>query len=133
MHDYIQEYVNGGFQTVVRVLSGDRNPLPPFHLNLTSFLTQLYLILTSILPLFNLNLTSASSGISSHGLETTVYRPLVYVLDGDFCTTTSPACCTPLGDQIETCFQSSPCRKRREAKADRQESDQNVNKMVTKR
>ena len=38
---------------------------PPFCLNLTSSL-----------PLFNLNLTSASSGISNHGLETTVYIPL---------------------------------------------------------
>ena len=71
-----QGYVNGGFQTVVRVLSGDRIPLPPFYLNLTSLLPQCYLILTSFLPLFNLNLTSASSGISNHGLETTVYRPL---------------------------------------------------------
>ena len=39
-----------------------------------------YLNLTSIWPLFNLffdlNLTSASSRISSHGLETTVYRLL---------------------------------------------------------
>ena len=58
-------------------LSGDRIPLPPFYLNLTSFLPQFYLILASFLPLFNLNLTSASSEISNHGLETTVYRPLV--------------------------------------------------------
>ena len=39
-----QGSVNGGFQTVVRVLSGDRIPLPPFSLNLTSFLPQFYLI-----------------------------------------------------------------------------------------
>ena len=30
-----QGSVNGGFQTVVRVLFGDRFPLPPFNLNLT--------------------------------------------------------------------------------------------------
>ena len=41
---------------------------PPFHLSFTSF----YLVL----PLFNLNLTSASSGIFNNSLETTVYRPL---------------------------------------------------------
>ena len=58
---------------MVRVLSGEQFPLPPFNLNLTLF--------TSFLPLFNLNLTSASSGISSHGLETTVYRPLVPACD----------------------------------------------------
>ena len=73
----LQGSVNGGFQTVVRVLSGQRIPLPPFNLNLTSFLPQVYLILTSLLPFFNLNLTSASSGISNHGLETTVYIPSV--------------------------------------------------------
>ena len=71
-----QGSVNGGFQTVVRVLSGERIPLPPFYLNLISFLPQFYLLLTSFLPLFNLNLTSASSRISNHGLETTVYRLL---------------------------------------------------------
>ena len=42
-----QGSINGGFQTVVRVLSGDQILLPPFYLNLTSFLPQLYLILTS--------------------------------------------------------------------------------------
>ena len=59
------------------LLSGEQISLPPFNLNLASFLPQLYLILTYFLLLFNLNLTSASSGISNHGLETTVYRPLV--------------------------------------------------------
>ena len=71
-----QGSVNGGFQTVVRVFRGSEIPLPPFDLNLTSFLPQFYLFLTSFLPLFNLNLTSASSRISNHGLETTVYRLL---------------------------------------------------------
>ena len=61
---------------MVRVLSGEQISLPPFDLNLTLFVPQFYLILTSFLPLFNLNLTFASSGISNHGLETTVYRPL---------------------------------------------------------
>ena len=75
-----QGSVNGGFQTVVRVFWGNEIPLPPFYLNLTSFLPQFYLVLTSFLPFFNLNLTSASSRISSHGLETTVYRRLVWVL-----------------------------------------------------
>ena len=55
---------------------GTSNSATPFNLNLTSFLHQFYLILTSCLPLFNLNLTSASSGISNHGLETTVYTRL---------------------------------------------------------
>ena len=42
------------------------------YLSLTS-------LLTSFLPLLNRNLTSASSSrISSHGLETTVSRPLAY-------------------------------------------------------
>ena len=71
-----QGSVNGGFQTVVRVLSGEQISLPPFYLNLTPFLSQFYLILTFFLPLFNLNLTSARFEISNHGLETTVYRPL---------------------------------------------------------
>ena len=63
-------YVNGGIQTVVRVLSGGQIPPPPFNLNLILILPQCYLILT--LPLCYLDLTSASSGISNHGLETTV-------------------------------------------------------------
>ena len=71
-----QGSVNGGFQTVVRVLWGNEIPLPPSYLNLTSFLPQFCLFLTFFLPLFNLNLTSASSRISNHGLETTVYRLL---------------------------------------------------------
>ena len=66
-----QGSVNGGFQTMVRVWSGDRIPLPPCNLNFASFLPQFYLIWTSFLPLFHVNLTSASSGISNHGLETT--------------------------------------------------------------
>ena len=62
-------------KTVVRVFRGNVIPLPPLYLNLTSFLPWF----TSFLPLLNLNLTSASSRISNHGLETTVYRLLVYV------------------------------------------------------
>ena len=61
---------------MVRVFRGNEIPLPPFYLNLTSFLPQFYLFLTSFLPFFNLNLTSALSRISNHGLETTVYRLL---------------------------------------------------------
>ena len=67
-----QGFANGGFQTVVRVLCGEQISLPLFNLKLTPF----YLSFTSSLPLFDLNLTSASPGISNHGLETTVYRPL---------------------------------------------------------
>ena len=70
----IQRSVNGGFQTVVRVFLGERNSATPFLPQFNSFLPQFYLLLTSFLPLFNLNLTSASSRISNHGLETTVYR-----------------------------------------------------------
>ena len=47
MVDFLQGSVNGGFQTVVRVLWGNEIPLPPFYLNLTPFLPQFYLILTS--------------------------------------------------------------------------------------
>ena len=54
-------------------------PLPPSNLYLTPFLPQFHLFLNSFLPFLNLNLTSASSGISNHGLETTVYRPLEYM------------------------------------------------------
>ena len=57
----IQGSVNGGFQTVVRVLCGNEIPLPPFDLNLIPFLPQFYLNFTSFLPhfyLFNLNFTS---------------------------------------------------------------------------
>ena len=61
---------------VVRVVWEHQIPLPPFSLALTSFLPQFYLILNLFLPPFNLNLTSASSGISNHGLETMVYIPL---------------------------------------------------------
>ena len=42
----------------------------------TSILLPFYLFLTSFLPFSNLNLTSASSRISNHGLETMVYRLL---------------------------------------------------------
>ena len=47
-----QGSVNGGFQTVVRVLWGNEIPLPPFYLNSTPFLPQFYLILTPFLPQF---------------------------------------------------------------------------------
>ena len=67
---------------MIQVLFGGRIPLPLCSLNLTSCVPQFYLIETSrfnplLLALFNLNLTSALSGISNHGLETTVYRLLV--------------------------------------------------------
>ena len=71
-----QGSVNGGFQTVVRVLWGNEIPLPPVYLNLTPFLPQFNLILTSFLPNSYLNLTSAQPAISNHGLETMVYIPL---------------------------------------------------------
>ena len=69
----IQGSVIGGFQTVVRVWSGEQIPAPHFNLSFAS----IYLFLT----FFNLNLTSAQPAISNHGLETTVYRPLD---DGSF-------------------------------------------------
>ena len=49
-----QGSVNGGFQTVVRVWSGEQIPAPHLNLNLTSVLPQIYLCLTSFLPQFNL-------------------------------------------------------------------------------
>ena len=42
----------------------------PFNLYLTPCLPEIYHIFTS----FNLDLTSASSGITNHGLESPVYR-----------------------------------------------------------
>ena len=41
-----QGSINGGLQTVVWVFWGNEIPLPPFYLNLTSFLPQSYLFLT---------------------------------------------------------------------------------------
>ena len=67
--------VNGGFRAVIRDLPRDQVSVAPFNLNLTSFLPQLYLF--KCLPpfdLFQTQLISASSGISNHGLEITVYR-----------------------------------------------------------
>ena len=46
-HLFVQESVNGGFQMVVRILPGEQIALPTTNLNLTLFLPQLYLILTS--------------------------------------------------------------------------------------
>ena len=65
-------FVNGGFQTVVRVWPGEPIPAPHFNLNCTSVLPQFYFFLT----FFYLNLTSVQPAISNHGLETTVYKPL---------------------------------------------------------
>ena len=66
-----QGSVNGGFQTVVRVLSGDRIPLPPFNLNLTSFLPHLNLLFTSFLPQFNLRFFgNLQPWFGNHGLQT---------------------------------------------------------------
>ena len=58
-----------------------RYRLPPFYLNFTPFLPQFNLFL----PLFYINLTSASSRISSHGLETTVYRLLEILVKFSVC------------------------------------------------
>ena len=65
-----QGSVHGGFQTVVRVLLG--NEILPASIlpQLCPPLPQFYLILTSLLPLLNLNSTSVASGISNHSLET---------------------------------------------------------------
>ena len=71
-----QGSVNGGCQTVIRVLFGDQTPLPPFNLHVTPFLPQFDLIFT-FLTFLALNLTSALSGISNNGVEITVYKPLV--------------------------------------------------------
>ena len=68
--------VNGGFQMLVRVWSGEQVPAPQSNLSLASSLTsvfpQCYLSSTS----FYLILTPAQPAISNHGLETMVYRPL---------------------------------------------------------
>ena len=45
--------VEGGFQTVVRVFWGNELPLRPLYLNLTSFLPQFYLYLTSFYLFFS--------------------------------------------------------------------------------
>ena len=70
-----QGFVNGGFQMVVRVLSGEQIPLPPFNPNLTPFLPQLYLFLTSFLPVpkpqFNLCFVgNVEPWFGNHGLQT---------------------------------------------------------------
>ena len=55
--DEIQGSVNGGFPTVVRVLSAHRIPLPRFDLNLTSYILTLTVEMrttwTAIQLLFN--------------------------------------------------------------------------------
>ena len=53
-----QGSVNGGFQTVVRVLSGEQIPPPPF-------LPQFNPLFTSILPLFNLFFTFFNLNLTS--------------------------------------------------------------------
>ena len=58
---------------MARDWSGDRIPLPPFNLSLPPFNLNSTSFECVFLPLFNLNLTSASSGICNHGLDTTVY------------------------------------------------------------
>ena len=72
-----QGFVNGGFQTVVRVWSGEQIPAPHFYLSFTS-ITQFYLgvtsivpFLTSFLPQFNLRSTgNLEPRFGSHGLQT---------------------------------------------------------------
>ena len=66
----IQGSVNGGFQTVVRVLWGNEILLPPFYLNFTSFSPQFCLFLTSFLPF----LTSIQP-LLRHESRTTVWKP----------------------------------------------------------
>ena len=73
--------VNGGFQTVFRVLSGDQIPLPPFILNVTPFTSVLpllnsffYLFLTSIQPLLRHESRATvwkprSTDLGSHGIS----------------------------------------------------------------
>ena len=51
-----QGSVNGGFQTVVRVLWVSEIPLPPFYLNLTSFLPQ-FCLAKPVLPTQSLHKT----------------------------------------------------------------------------
>ena len=70
---------------MVRVLWGNEILLPPFHLNLTSFLPQVYLLLTSFLPLFlpQFNLcfvTNLEPRFGNHGLQTLgdLHRPFFH-------------------------------------------------------
>ena len=58
----------------------EQNSPTPFYVNSTPSLPQFCLSLTASLPLVNLNLTSVALAISSHGLDTTVYRILSYEL-----------------------------------------------------
>ena len=56
---------------MVRVLSGEQIPLPPFYLDLTSFLPLFNLFLTSLLPFFNLCfVTNLEPRFGNHGLQT---------------------------------------------------------------
>ena len=57
-----QEPVHGVLQTVVRALSADQIPLPPFSLNLTLLLLQFQRTFQLAYPLFNLFFSSAASG-----------------------------------------------------------------------
>ena len=57
--------------------SGERISTTPFLPQFNLLFTSIVLFLTSFLPLFNLNLTSASSRLSNHGLEITVYIPVI--------------------------------------------------------
>ena len=61
----VQGSVNASFHVLVRAWSRDQ--IPRTSINLLS--TSIYLIWTYFAPLVNLNLTSASSGISNHDLE----------------------------------------------------------------
>ena len=73
---YPKRSENGGFQTVVRVRSGEQLPAPHFNLNLTSVLPLLDLSFTSFLPHFN----PSSAGnlepwFGNHGLQTLGLHP----------------------------------------------------------
>ena len=64
---------------MVRVLWGNGIPLPPFYLNFNPLFASTFPHFNLSWPHFYRKLTSASSGILSRGLETTVYRLMVGV------------------------------------------------------
>ena len=66
--------VNGGFQQVARVWSGEQIPHPIFtssYLNFASVLPQFYLFLTFLKPHFNLcSASNLEPRFGNHGLQT---------------------------------------------------------------
>ena len=71
---FIGGSVHGGFQTVVRVWSGEQIPAPHFNLDLTSVLpvlTSSFLFLTSFLPPFNIcSAGNLEPRFGNHGIQT---------------------------------------------------------------